>query len=71
MDDLAAQVGVKTACEALGVPRSSRYAAGRPRPVKPRSPAPPPARSLTTDEKIIVRETLNSDRFADQAPREV
>ena len=71
VNDLAAQVGVKTACEALGVPRSSRYAAGRPRVVKERASAPPPARALTAADKSQVRETLNSDRFADQAPREV
>jgi putative transposase len=65
------QVGVKTACEALGVPRSSRYAARRPRPVKERPPAPSPPRALTVEDKASVRATLNSDRFADQAPREV
>lgn len=71
VEDLAAQVGVKTACEALGVPRSSRYAARRPRVVKERAPVPTPARALTAGERATVRETLNSDRFADQAPREV
>jgi putative transposase len=71
VNDLAAQVGVKPACEALGVPRSSRYAARQSRPLKERSPAPPPLRALTTAETATVRETLNSDRFADQAPREV
>ena len=71
VESLAEHVGVKTACEALGVPRSSRYAARRPRVVKERAPAPPPPRALTACEKATVRETLNSDRFADQAPREV
>jgi putative transposase len=71
MEALAAQVGVKTACGALGVPRSSRYAARQSRPLTERSPAPPPPRALTVCEKASVRETLNSDRFADQAPREV
>jgi putative transposase len=71
VNDLAVQVGVKTACEALGVPRSSRYAARRPRPVKERPPAPSPPRALTVEDKASVRATLNSDRFADQAPREV
>ena len=71
VNDLAAQVGVKTACDALGVPRSSRYAARRPHVAKERAPAPPPPRALTVDEKTTVRETLNSERFADQAPREV
>lgn len=70
VNDLAAQVGVKIACAALGVPRSSRYAARHPRPVKERRPAPPSPRALTACEKTTVRETLNSDRFADQAPRE-
>jgi putative transposase len=71
VDELAAQVGVKTACEALGVPRSSRYAARRPRLARERAPAPPPPRALTVEEKATVRATLNSERFADQAPREV
>jgi transposase InsO family protein len=71
VESLAEQVGVKTACEALGVPRSSRYAARRPHVVKERAPAPPPPRTLSSDEKQLVRQTLNSQRFADQAPREV
>src|SRR3990172_147654 len=33
--------------------------------------APPRPRTLTAKEKTTVRETLNSERFADQAPREV
>jgi putative transposase len=71
VESLAGYVGVKMACEALGVPRSSRYAARRLRVVKERAPAPPPPRALSLDEKQIVRQTLNSERFADQAPREV
>ena len=71
VESLAEHVGVKLACEALGLPRSSRYAARRPRVVKERVPASPPPRALSSDEKVTVRETLNSQRFADQAPREV
>jgi len=71
VESLAEHVGVKTACEVLGVPRSSRYAARRPRVAKERAPAPPPPRALSAQEKVTVRETLNSERFADQAPREV
>ena len=71
METLAERVGVKTACQALGVPRSSRYAACRPRVPKERAPAPPPPRALSAEEQGQVRETLNSQRFADQAPREV
>jgi len=67
---LAQRVGVKTACEALSLPRSSHYAARRRRVPKPRAPVAPP-RALGAAEKVAVRETLNSQRFADQAPREV
>mgnify|MGYP001566637121 CR=1 FL=1 len=67
---LAPQVGVKTACEALGLPRSSRYAARQPRPARIRTPATPP-RALEAEEKARVQQTLNSERFQDQAPREV
>jgi putative transposase len=70
VEGLAQQVGVKTACDVLGVPRSSRYAARQPRSAKVRVPATP-LRALSADEKAMVRQTLNSERFADQAPREV
>ena len=70
VEHLAAQVGVKTACEALGLPRSSHYAARQPRPPQGRRLAAP-LRALSTEEKAVVRQTLNSQRFADQAPREV
>jgi putative transposase len=71
VETLAEHVGVKMACEALGLPRSSRYAARRPRVPKERAPAPPSPRALSSDETVSVREVLNSERFADQAPREV
>ena len=71
VEDLAARMGIKTACEALGVARSSRYAARRSRAPQARAPAPPPPRALSAPEKGQVRETLNSERFADQAPPEV
>jgi putative transposase len=67
---LAQQVGVATACEALGLPRSSWYATWHPRPPKARQPVIPP-RALSPDEKALVRQTLHSERFVDQAPREV
>lgn len=69
-EGLAKQVGVKIACQALGVPRSSLYAARQPRLAQVRRPASPP-RALRLDEKALVRKTLNSGRFQDQAPREV
>jgi len=66
---LAAKVGIKRACAALGVSRSSLYRARQPRPaVQPRST---PSHALSFEEQVEVRETLNSDRFMDKAPRQV
>lgn len=74
--ELAASQGVAVACAALAVPRSSFYRAqATPQaPATPeREPAPRPAppRALSAAEKAQVREELNSERFQDQAPREV
>jgi putative transposase len=54
----------------LGLPRSSHYAARRPRPPTARVPQALP-RALTVAEQAAVRDTLNSERFVDQAAREV
>jgi len=71
VEGLAGEVGVKAACAALGLPRSSLYVGRRPcRPAKPRQAVRPP-RSLSIEEKALVRQTLNSPRFVDQAPRQV
>ena len=66
-------VGAGAACDALAVPRSRFYRAQQPPPVKLAATAPkaPPPRALSPDEKAVVRETLNSERFQDLAPREV
>jgi transposase InsO family protein len=64
------------ACAALGVPRSSLYET-RAQATKPADPAaqpaprPAPPRALSQAEKERVRDVLNSERFADAAPREV
>jgi putative transposase len=72
---LAATIGTAPACQELAVPRSSYYRAQQPpaAPVLPvpRSVHPTPPRALSTIEKERVREVLNSERFQDQAPREV
>jgi len=71
---LAPTLGIAAACEAVGLPRRSYYRAQAPvvrtvpSPIRERPPSP---RALSTDEKTIVREVLNSERFQDQAPREV
>ena len=65
---LLEKLNVSAACRALGVPRSSFY-----RVQQPALSAPPttPPRAFKTEEKVKVREVLNSERFQDQAPREV
>ena len=68
--ELAAHVGVKPACRALEVSRSTFY--------RRRSPStghhqlrPTPARALSAEERDAVYDTLCSDRFVDRAPAEV
>jgi putative transposase len=70
VEALATYIGIKPACDALCMPRSSLYASRKPRVVPARTPAPSP-RALSAEEKADVRETLDSARFQDQAPREV
>lgn len=69
MSELAAQIGVKSACEALGVPRSRIYRQRQPK-AEP-APRPTPAHALSGDECTEVRATLNSERFMDGTPRQV
>lgn len=69
MTALAPTVGVRRACEALGVPRASYYRSRSPRPT-PR-PRPRPARALSNQERQRVLAELHSERFADAAPRQV
>jgi len=70
VESLGGQIGMTKACEVLGLPRSSLYAARQPRRARVRRPSVPP-RALSAEEQVRVRQTLNSERFADQAPREV
>jgi len=67
--ELAGEVGIAPACEALAVPRASYYRAlAPPRPLAPR---PPPPRALSKDERQEVLDTLHCERFVDKAPAEV
>jgi predicted DNA-binding transcriptional regulator AlpA len=72
IDELASVVGVRAACQALGVPRSTYYRAHQP-PQLPRiSPLRRPhPRALSSDEQAAVRAQLNSERFGDRAPRTI
>jgi putative transposase len=73
VEHLAPQIGLTSACGVLNVPRSAVYRARQPvllsswaGPIKPT-----PARALSDAEQAQVRQTLNSDRFVDCAPRQV
>jgi len=69
-ETLAQTIGVKAACGVLAVPRSRVYRA-RPPHAPQSKPRPTPVRALSPDERTRVRQTLNSERFADRAPRQV
>jgi len=73
---LAPQIGVRAACEAVGAAQAGWYRrhrqslpAARPAPV-PHRDRPQP-RALTEQERQAIVEVLHSDRFADAAPGEV
>ena len=69
-EQLAPAVGLTAACDVLNVPRSAVYRARQPEPIVP-PVKPPRARALSDAEQEHVRQTLNSDRFVDHAPRQV
>ena len=66
---LSSNVGIESACDALGVARGSFYRQhpllGPTLSVPPPTPAvrPIPARALSSDERQSVRALLNSERF--------
>ena len=68
-EHLAARLGLTTACDVLRVPRSSVYRDRRPKPAP--ASQPEPVRALSQTEREHVRQTLDSERFVDCAPREV
>ena len=75
--ELAAVTGVRAACDALGVARSSLYRL-RPimgpvelamsRPDAAKKTKTPPARSLSAAERANVLAIVHSERFQDQSP---
>lgn len=66
------ELGVREACEALGVSRATLYRRrdGRPEPA-PRQERSGQPRALAPEERAEVLEVLTSERFCDQAPRQV
>ena len=69
MKELALSIGLKQACVVLGLNRSGiyRWRSGSVIPL----PQSAPAHALSSTERERVRATLNSERFMDQAPRQV
>jgi putative transposase len=65
----SATLGTAAACDALGVSRAGVYR--RRQPTRPRAARPTPPRALAPIERQRVLETLNGDRFLDQAPAQV
>ena len=68
--ELAEVVGVKPACDALGVSRATFYRRRSPVPTR-QQPRPTPPRALTADERAEVLAVLDSERFVDRAPAEI
>ena len=66
---LSEHIGKLKACRVLSFPRSSYYHAQQPK-AEPK-PRPKPPRALSNEQKIAVRDVLNSERFCDASPRQV
>lgn len=74
VSNLAAEIGVSSACSALGVSRATFYRAQAPAaPAEQSAPVErkPSPRALSADERQEVLRVLHSERFIDAAPREV
>ncbi len=67
MSELAKEIGVKSAYEVLGLPRSRAYPKLK---ITPKS-RKKPIFSLSDDQRSAIREVLNSPRFMDKSPRQV
>jgi len=69
---LAETVGVQAACVALTIPKATYYRQLRQRLEGPKATSRPrPPLALTVDERQEVLDTLHSERFVDQSPRQV
>ena len=71
--DLSPHVGDSAACRAFGVARSSFYRRRKPSELKAVvvTRGRTVHRRLTAEERAVVLDTLNSERFADSSPAEV
>ncbi len=69
VNELAPEVGIHAACDALGVGRSSFYRQQHPAPVP--EPRPVPPRALSAAERETVLAHLHEERFQDRSPAAV
>jgi putative transposase len=69
-EELGQVVGVRRACETLGVSRASLYRGRQAAATTPKAPAVSP-RALTNQERQEVKDVLYSERHADSSPRQV
>ena len=72
VSSLSQDIGKKSACEALAVPRASFYRhRSCSEPWEEEKPRPVPVLALSTQERHRVMDLLHSERFQDKAPRQV
>lgn len=72
VEDLSQRVPIRQACQVMGLSHQALYRSRRIGQVLAQAKdTPGHRRALNSEEKTQVRNTLNSERFADQAPREI
>lgn len=69
--DLQRHVGVRRACESMGMPRSSYYARRRPRSPRIPTPRPRPVRALSEAERLEVLAIVTCDAYVDKSPASI
>lgn len=69
VEQLGQTIGVAAACRSLPVSRSQVYRARQPKPSSASRVVS--GRALSAEERVQVRDVLNSERFQDLAPRQV
>lgn len=70
-EELAAAVGTRAACDAVGVAPATLYRRRKPTPPRPERPKRRSPRALTQPERQAVRDVAHSERFVDQAPASI
>jgi len=68
---LSVDIGIKSACASLSIPRSGFYRIKARRATSPVSlkKRPSPKRALSSEERQGVLDLLHGDRFVDKAPQ--